>query len=332
MLKKILIIFLAIFCYARGGQVREIYLAGGCFWGMEGYFERIKGVKSTKVGYANGKSDKTSYYELKNTGHAETLLISYDEDEISLKDILAHFWRVIDPYSVNRQGNDVGTQYRSGVYFTDKGDESVIKEFLNAKQEQDKSKKIAIEVSPLKNFVLAEEYHQKYLDKNPGGYCHIDLNLASEPLHDDSRFKVPSSDELKLRLAPEVYEITQNKGTERAGTSPYDKHYEKGIYIDAITKKPLFASTDKYDSGSGWPSFTKPITKGIIEYKKDLSHGMNRIEVSSKLGGTHLGHVFDDGPRDRGGLRYCINGASLDFVPFEKMDELGYGEYKQYVK
>lgn len=334
MLKKILVIFLAIFSlsYAKGEQMKEIYLAGGCFWGMEGYFERIKGVKSTQVGYANGKSDKTSYYELKNTGHAETLLIKYDESEISLKDILAHFWRVIDPYSINRQGNDVGTQYRSGVYFSDKNDESVIKEFLNAKQEQDKSKKIAIELEALKNFVVAEEYHQKYLDKNPGGYCHIDLNLANEPLHDDSRFKVPSRDELKLKLSPQVYEITQNKGTERAGTSPLDKHYEKGIYIDAVTKKPLFASTDKYDSGSGWPSFTKPITSESIEYKKDLSHGMNRIEVSARLGGTHLGHVFNDGPSDKGGLRYCINGASLEFIPLEKMDELGYGEYKQYVK
>ena len=135
-----------------------------------------------------------------------------------------------------------------------------------------------------------------------------------------------------LKLSPQVYEITQNKGTERAGTSPLDKNYEKGIYIDAVTKKPLFASTDKFDSGSGWPSFTKPITGDTIEYKKDFSYGMSRIEVSSKLGGSHLGHVFNDGPIDKGGLRYCINGASLEFIPLEKMDELGYADYKRYVK
>lgn len=334
MLKKFLLIFLAIFSlsYAKGELVKEIYLAGGCFWGMEGYFSRIKGVESTQVGYANGNGNKTSYYEIKNTGHAETLLLSYDATKISLKDILAHFWRVIDPYSLNRQGNDVGVQYRSGIYFTNKDDESVIREFLALKQEQDKSKKIAIEVEPLKNFVVAEEYHQKYLEKNPNGYCHIDLNLANEPLHDDSRFKVPSRDELKLKLSPQAYEITQNKGTERAGTSPLDKNYEKGIYVDAVTKKPLFASTDKFDSGSGWPSFTKPITGDTIEYKKDFSYGMSRIEVSSKLGGSHLGHVFNDGPIDKGGLRYCINGASLEFIPLEKMDELGYADYKRYVK
>ena len=184
----------------------------------------------------------------------------------------------------------------------------------------------------MKNYVEAEEYHQKYLEKNPNGYCHIDLNLANKPLYDESKFKLPSKDELKKTLSDLEYRVTQEKATERPYSSKYDKFDERGIYVDIVSKKPLFSSSDKYDAGCGWPSFTKPITTDATSYNRDLSYGMDRIEVTSRQSGSHLGHVFDDGPSDKGGLRYCINGASLEFIPYDEMDKRGYAEYKVYVK
>ncbi len=194
------------------------------------------------------------------------------------------------------------------------------------------SKPIVIEVGALQNFILAEDYHQDYLDKNPGGYCHIDLNLARKPLYDESRFKTPSKAELKKKLTDEQYLVTQEKATERPFTSKYDQFEGKGIYVDIVTGKPLFSSTDKYDAGCGWPSFTKPITTQALQYLDDRSHGMQRIEVVSLTGGAHLGHVFDDGPQAKGGKRYCINGASLRFVALENMETEGYGDYIPYVR
>ena len=312
-------------------KLKEIYLAGGCFWGMEGYFKRVSGVLSTEVGYANGTSSKTDYYSLKITDHAETLKITFDENKIAFAEILEHFFRVINPTSVNRQENDVGRQYRTGIYFTNEKDREFIQNFIAMQQKKYKDK-IAVEVEPLKNYAKAEEYHQNYLDKNPSGYCHIDLNLVTKPLYDESKFTLPSKDELKNSLSPLQFSVTQEKATERPYTSEFDKFDKKGIYIDVVTKKPLFSSSDKFDAGCGWPSFSKPITTDALSYANDTSHGMVRTEVTSKLGGSHLGHVFDDGIKEKGGLRYCINGASLEFIPLEKMQELGYGQYLLYVE
>ena len=312
-------------------KITEIYLAGGCFWGVEGYFKKITGVTQTDVGYANGKSEQASYEGLKQTDHAETLRLKFDENRVSLTEILAHYFRIIEPTSVNKQGNDVGRQYRTGIYYADASLLPSIKAFIA--QEQSKfSAPIAVEVEPLRNFVLAEDYHQDYLDKNPGGYCHIDLNLAKKPLYDEQNFKKPSDEQLRRQLSAEQYAVTQNAATERPFSSEYDKLNERGIYVDIVSGKPLFSSSDKFDAGCGWPSFTKPITTDALNFSQDDSHGMQRVEVRSKGADSHLGHVFDDGPKERGGLRYCINGASLKFIPLEKMKELGYGDYVQYVK
>lgn len=306
-------------------------MAGGCFWGTQAYFDKIRGVIKTDVGYANGNSDKTDYYSLHYSGHAETVHITFDKNVVSLAEILAHYFRIIDPFSVNKQGNDVGLQYRTGIYYNDSSLENEIFEFI--KHEQTKyDKKIAVEVEPLKNYVLAEEYHQKYLDKNPGGYCHVDLSLVDKPLYDESKFKVPSKDELKVKLSDLQYAVTQEKSTEKPYSSEYDKFNKKGIYVDIVSKKPLFSSSDKFDAGCGWPSFTKPITTDALRYNRDFSHGMDRIEVISSLANSHLGHVFTDGPKDKGGLRYCINGASLKFIPLEDMEKEGYKDYIIYVK
>ena len=313
------------------GNVQEIYLAGGCFWGVEGYFSRISGVVDTDTGYANGKTAAASYQVLHETDHAETVKIRYNSGVIGLEELLAHYFRIIDPLSVNKQGNDTGRQYRTGIYYTNKADEPVIKAFLNRMQAQ-YERPIAVEVEPLRHFVLAEDYHQDYLQKNPNGYCHINLHLAEVPLYEDRRFAPADVQKAKDKLTPLQYSVTQEKATERPFTSEYDKFEQKGIYVDIVTGKPLFSSSDKYDAGCGWPSFTKPITSEAVDFTQDQSHGMSRIEVTTKNAGTHLGHVFDDGPRDKTGLRYCINGASLRFIPYDQMDSEGYGDFKQYVR
>ena len=313
-------------------NIKDIYLAGGCFWGVEEYFARVDGVIDSVSGYANGSFDNPSYENVcNNSGHAETVHITYDSTKVSLDTLLKYYFRIIDPTSVNKQGNDRGVQYRTGIYYQNEEDKEIA---LNAiKEEQKKySKPIVVEVEKLKRFDKAEEYHQDYLKKNPNGYCHINLNKASEAIIDEKKYQKPSDNILKEKLSTLEYQVTQEAATERAFTHEYYKNQEDGIYVDITTGEPLFSSKDKYDAGCGWPSFTKPIATEVVNYKKDSSHGMNRVEVRSRAGEAHLGHVFEDGPRDKGGLRYCINGASLRFIPYDKMDEEGYGEFKKYVK
>ena len=306
----------------------EIYLAGGCFWGVEGYFKKIPGVIDTEVGYANGNTSDTNYEKIGETNHSETVKVTYDSYKLSLQDILEYYFRIIDPTSINKQGNDVGSQYRTGIYYTNENDKLIIDEII--RQVQGKyDKKIAVEVEKLKNFILAEDYHQDYLDKNPNGYCHININLANEPL--ESRKIKKDNKELREKLSDEEYKVTQENATEKPFSSEYDDFDEPGIYVDKISGEPLFSSRDKYDSSCGWPSFTKPIDKNIA-YKSDKSHNMERVEVRSKAGDSHLGHVFNDGPKEAGGVRYCINGAALKFIPLEKMEEEGYGAYIDQVK
>ena len=317
---------------------KVIYLAGGCFWGLEAYMQKLNGVEDAISGYANGKTENPSYYDLKTSGHAETVKVIYNPEIISLEDILAHYLRVVNPVSINKQGNDVGTQYRTGIYYTDEAEKAIIENVL-AKEQTKHDKPIAIEVEPLRHFYEAEEYHQDYLEKNPGGYCHIDLSLADKPLDkdeapviDSSRYIKPSDEELKKNLTDIQYDVTQNSATERAFSHEYHDNFKRGIYVDITTKEPLFSSTDKFESGCGWPSFSKPISKDVVKYFEDNSHFMHRTEVRSRSGDAHLGHVFNDGPKEMGGQRYCINGASLEFIHYDEMDEKGYGYLKYLVK
>lgn len=313
-------------------DLKTIYLAGGCFWGVEAYMERIYGVADAVSGYANGNTKNPTYEEvIRNSGHAETVKVDYDPSMISLERIIDYYLKVVDPTSVNKQGNDVGIQYRSGIYYTDENDKKVIEERL--KKEQEKyTKDIVVEVTMLENFYEAEEYHQDYLEKNPNGYCHIDLNEANEVLIDASKYKKPSDAELKEMLTEEQYNVTQLNNTEASFSNLYWDNKEKGLYVDIATGEPLFTSTDKYDSGCGWPSFTKPISKDVITYHEDLSYNMVRTEVRSRAGDSHLGHVFEDGPKDKGGLRFCINSASIRFVPLEDMEAEGYGYLEYLIK
>ncbi len=305
-------------------NIKTIYLAGGCFWGVEGYFSQIEGVVATDVGYANGKTGETSYRELKKTEHAETVKVDYDMSIVSLEELLLHYFRIIEPTSVNKQGNDRGIQYRTGVYYVYENDLEVIEKIF--KYQENIHGKLAVEKEALKNFILAEDYHQDYLKNNPNGYCHINLNQAKEPLFIED-YKNKSDEELKKELDEISYAVLREKDTEIAGSSELNKEYRKGIYVDKITGEPLFASKDKFDAGCGWPSFSKPILSDKINYLEDDSYGMNRVEVRSNGGDNHLGHVFDDGPKEKGGLRYCINGAALVFIPYEEMKEKGYENY-----
>ena len=308
-----------------------IYLAGGCFWGLEAYMERIQGVTDAVSGYANGKGDTTNYQLLHATDHAETVKVTYDPNKISLDKLLQYYFRVIDPTSINKQGNDRGRQYRTGIYYQNEQDKAVIETALKNLQSKYQAP-IQIEVEPLKNYVEAEEYHQDYLKKNPNGYCHIDIKKADEPLIDDKKYPKPSDAELKQKLTALQYDVTQGKHTERSFSNEYWDNFAPGIYVDITTGEPLFCSKDKFESGCGWPSFTKPIAAEVAEYQKDNSFNMTRIEVLSRSGHAHLGHVFDDGPRDKGGLRYCINSASIKFIPLDEMEKQGYGDLIPFVK
>uniref|UniRef100_A0AB33IMC1 Multifunctional fusion protein n=1 Tax=Prevotella sp. GTC17253 TaxID=3236793 RepID=A0AB33IMC1_9BACT len=316
----------------------ELYLAGGCFWGTEHFLKQINGVIETEAGYANGNTKNPIYKDVctDQTGFAEAVKVVYDPSVLPLSMLLQLYFKTIDPTSINRQGNDVGSQYRTGIYYTDGANLPVITAEI-AKLRQLYSEHIAVEVKPLKNFYNAEDYHQDYLDKNPNGYCHIPksmFDVAREANKHDGEKKEytrPDDNALKSKLTRLQYEVTQNAATEAPYQNEFYNEFREGIYVDITTGEPLFLSTDKFDSGCGWPAFSKPIDQHLISEKHDSSHGMERTEVRSKNGNAHLGHVFNDGPKERGGLRYCINSASLRFIPKADMEKEGYGKCIQLI-
>lgn len=313
-----------------------IYLAGGCFWGAEKYISSIRGVTETEVGYANGNTGRPTYKEVcnNNTGYAETVRVVYDPAVLPLDFLLELFYNSIDPTSVNRQGEDEGTQYRTGIYYTDESELPVIRRSvgrLSAKL----GKPVAVEVKPLDNFWRAEEYHQKYLDKNPGGYCHISkrrLERAARAVVNPADYKAPAEEELRTSLTPEQFEVTRRSATEPPFKNAFYNEFRPGIYVDITTGEPLFNSADKFDSRCGWPSFTRPLDPAAVRELQDNSHGMARTEVRSRVGDAHLGHVFGDGPERLGGMRYCINSAALRFITKEDMEKEGYGNLTEFVK
>ncbi|MDR0838268.1 MAG: peptide-methionine (R)-S-oxide reductase MsrB [Oscillospiraceae bacterium] len=312
--------------------MKEIYLAGGCFWGVEKYIALIPGVVKTAVGYANGSTENPTYEDVctRGTGHAETVEVVYDESALPLTRLLDLYAQVIDPTSVNRQGGDAGTQYRTGIYYTDGDDEEIIRGWLVLLGES-LDAPVAIECAPLAQFFPAEEYHQGYLDRNPNGYCHIpaakfeDARRAGSP-------RTVGDGALRGRLTPMQYEVAVNGATEPPFRNEYFDNFRAGIYVDIVSGEPLFVSADKFESGCGWPAFARPIDAAALKTLRDGSYGRERTEVRSAKSGAHLGHVFDDGPEALGGLRYCINSAALRFVPAEDMEREGYGALRSLVE
>ena len=295
-------------------ELDTVYLAGGCFWGMQAFFEEVDGVVSTEVGYANGTLGRQPSYEevcTGETGFAETLQVVYDAGRVPLSFILERYFTVINPTTLNRQGADQGTQYRTGIYYTKEEQRPIIEKALTSLQ-QAYADPVVVECKPLDNYYPAEQYHQEYLRKNPGGYCHIGRTQIAR----ESSVRYVDHDVLRKRLTPMQYYVTQ----------------EAGIYVDVVSGKPLFLSLDKFDSGCGWPAFAKPIDDQLIKESTDRSHGMVRTEVRSKDSDAHLGHLFEDGPVELGGLRYCINSAALRFIPLDSLEAEGYGDYLRYFK
>lgn len=312
---------------------KTIYLAGGCFWGMEKLMQSIPGVIDVVSGYANGTNESDANYTTVctgRTGFRETVRVTYDPNHVSLDQLLFAYFEVIDPTAVNRQGHDVGTQYQAGVYYSDTESQATVERIFAI--ERARTLGFSVEAGPLLNFFPAEEYHQDYLDKNPDGYCHIPFakiaRLSQETI-DAGRYARPREEQIRSQLTPEQYAVTQQSATERPFTSEYFNNDEKGLYVDVVTGEPLFTSEDKYRSSCGWPAFTKPVEPSVIVARNDRSNGMARVEVRSRTGNSHLGHVFEDDPESPNGTRYCINGAALRFVPYDAMDAQGYGYLKE---
>lgn len=319
-----------------------IYLAGGCFWGTEHYMKALPGVLSTRVGYALGKKEGESrklpesvtYAEVcAHSGHAETVEVIFDADVLPLPEILREYAYTIDPTTLGRQGMDIGIQYRTGIYSLTEEQRRTAAAFL-AELQKEYEQPVMVENLPLLQFIPAEEYHQDYLEKNPGGYCHIDfakIAKRKQRIVRPEQYRAKTITELKECLTPMQFAVTQQNATEPPFENEFWKTARRGLYVDITTGEPLFSSKDKFPSACGWPAFAKPIDPNTVAEYDDLSFGMVRTEVRSRVGNAHLGHVFGDGPTELGGLRYCINSASLRFIPEEEMEEAGYGAFLRFL-
>jgi peptide methionine sulfoxide reductase msrA/msrB len=322
--------------YAKQEGIGVIYMAGGCFWGMERLMQSIDGVVDVVSGYANGRADVDPTYDkviTGDTGYRETVRVEYDPSIVSLDALLFTYFSVIDPTIRNAQGNDRGTQYQTGLYYADEASQETVQRI--AAIERERAERFEVEIEPLARFYTAEEYHQDYLDKNPLGYCHIspdEIGMASEMIVDPGDYPLPPEEQIKDSLTGLQYNVTQNAATEPPFNNEYWDNHDQGIYVDVVTGEPLFSSRDKFESGTGWPSFTQPIDKNTVRFISDNSLGMQRIEVRSRAGNSHLGHVFYNDSSSPNGTRYCINSAALRFIPYDEIQAEGYGYLVDYVE